>query len=165
MGYTHSLAFQTAGHAASELEASWQGLVEKARAIGTYLRGSPGPWRVRVSEDGRWIEVDGAGPDSGDGDDSDDENTCEVLYMSRANLVGEDHSRRCLFCKTARLPYDAAVVAVLLVAKQQFGGAVAFGSDACEPAELEDGIDLVGRVLGDEARAAARQHADELTRR
>jgi len=51
------------------------------------------------------------------------------------------------FCKTARKPYDLAVMATLLVFKHHFGDGFTVSSDG----DLEDwqpAIDLVDRVLG-----------------
>lgn len=55
------------------------------------------------------------------------------------------------FVKTARKPYDAVVVALLLLLKDVYGNAVDLSSDGSW-SEWQDGRDLYAKVYGVEAR-------------
>lgn len=74
----------------------------------------------------------------------------------RFNGVDDDgHETFCLarsgegfsFCKTARKPYDVAVVAVLTIAKHYFGDLINVSSDG-ELEDWQEGLDLVKELFG-----------------
>lgn len=156
MGYTHywtrARALDKATFAAAVADCAK--VVELATAQGIALagwdgEGTPDIERAIVAFNGRGAEAHEsfAVPCISDGRERDDGRVFE-------------------FCKTAHKPYDAAVVACLVVFKHHLGDDFWVSSDAMNTDELQDGIDLAeaagipaGWVLGEDASG------DEVLRR
>lgn len=74
-----------------------------------------------------------------------DDSLVVTSQMVCLNGIGENgHETFCMdkeimsfsFCKTARKPYDLAVMCALIIAKKRFGSKFSFSSDGCDEREM-----------------------------
>jgi hypothetical protein len=110
---------------------------------------------------GRWENTDDRIALNGHGDDAhetfawDSKAPPKSVPIGFITKQGEQLDRNPMdfnFCKTARKPYDAVVVALLLLLKDVYGNAVDVSSDGSW-SEWQDGRDLYAKVYGVEAQA------------
>jgi len=160
MGYTQYATMQPelglADHSQDMKDRRWQCFVNDVSAVASYceeLRSRGGDMgRVRVDEDKNLVIVTG----------DDEDNTVEPLFIVKDECMKEQRgiSNFTIYCKTGRLDYDAAVLAVLFLFRTHFYAGVSLGTDASTIDELQEGIDLFGAVFG----SYARDHACVLAR-
>lgn len=101
---------------------------------------------------GRWENTDDRVALNGHGDDSHETFAWESKTPPTIQSAIDNKPMFFNFCKTARKPYDAVVVALLLLLKDVYGDAVDVSSDGSW-SEWQDGRDLYAKVFGVEARA------------